>query len=921
MLLVEVILPAVVGLLLFYILGYALTDLVLPRAWSGLRLAVAPWTGYAVFVVLAQFTTQAGLDMGRTALLALVLAAEGNAVYLVSRRGTPIRRFGPATRAGGTVAALTGGVFLLGVAPILVYGYHTVIGENWDGEIYLALGEYLRSYGQSALAQAPGNPLLTILLTPPYSVRTHGFSYAHAAIGALSGLPSLTTLAPVLALLRALAVPATYFFFRTAWDWAPRPALAATATLALNPFLLWITYNTFGMQVPSFGLLPLAVAGTLLALRAAGEVGRRPKAEGRDDDTGRRPTAANSDVPTIVWTALIVAALGVTYHPALTAWAAMAGAGGLVVLGGARRRAGRVLAAGIGVGIGAALLSAVAQWISLGGFLKQYTEQTAGLGLTTFTAPTDGLGLGLSFRPLLTAGPGQALLARAGQGYGLLIALGGLVGAGMGLLWLIVEIRRRGDLWAPAGLRVATVAGGLLYLGLFFRPLDYVYGWFKAQSFVAFVLVGAVVGGAVGLTEIRGTRGWRRALLVLPVLPASALLLTLGLLLWQYHWPLRYSTEMIAARQVRAYIRPGDAVLISSSRLMPGQLFNGLLAYFLRDSRLYGTFRTANAAWNVTRPDNVYTWAVLPAREVPALYGYRPADRAWANPLLALYHAPPDLLYQQTWEQKGNYPRAAPDTPLTWQVGWDRLDGGAAPPPALAPALRLVEFGVAAFAAQTLTVGVLPAGGVPVTRTVALAPGLQQVALGVAAPATVTLLPAPGGDPPAVRWATLRTADDALPPLTAAPSISDVRMLRITSRAQGSTVETTVEQVDTYAPAQQADHVVLDVYRRGGAGGAADHFGYWSFHLAGSPATFRVPLAGQGHSPGPPAGPGAALLPDGGQRGPATDGIFTASLTFYHGATVLDTVTDIYTFSAHSAPPGAPEITDIRVRALPLLFY
>ena len=221
MIALQTLLPALAGLLFLLYLGYALTFWLLPAALGGLRWAALPWTGYAAFVVLAQFATQAGLDMGATAILALALATAANALYAWRHGARPPASL--SSPAGRVVVGLTLGLLVLGVAPLWLYGYHTIIGENWDGGIYLALGAYLRAYAQPALAQAPANPLLHILLVPPYSVRTHGFSYFQAALSALTGQPSLITLAPALALLRALAVPASYFFYRAAWRLGPAP--------------------------------------------------------------------------------------------------------------------------------------------------------------------------------------------------------------------------------------------------------------------------------------------------------------------------------------------------------------------------------------------------------------------------------------------------------------------------------------------------------------------------------------------------------------------------------------------------------------------------------------------------------------------------------------------------------------------------
>ncbi len=901
MILLEMLWPALVGLVILCWLGYAPTGGLLPARLGGVRWALLPWSGYAVFTVAAQFLTQLGLDM-RSALVVVLLVgtAANGLVWRIGRRlGTP--GLPRPDHMGWVIIGLTALVFVLGVLPLWSYGYSTIIGENWDGEIYLALGEYLRTHAQPALALAPGNPLLHTLLVPPYSGRTHGFSYFHAAVGWAAGLSSLAALSPILALLRALAVPASYFFFRSAWTWPARRAAVAAGLLGGHPFLLWITYNTFGMQVPSLGLLPAAVAVTLLALRPQLPIPTPPLDDRQLPHAS--PASWRRGGP-ILYAALLTAALAVSYHPALTAWVALVGLGGGAILLTERRQWRRVILAGLGVGVGTLLLSAVAQVLSVG-FLTQYQEQTPGLGLTAFTAPTDALGLSLSFRIPFSAGPGQAILSRLVTGYSGLIAVAGLLCAGLMIAWAVGNRRRD-----PVA--VATWAGGLIYLGLFLRPLDYVYGWFKAQSFVAFVLVGATVGGVVGLAQWRGwgrLRGphvaWAAALL-----PPMLGLLTLGGLLWQYHWPLRYSRDMVEAASVRNYVLPGDQVFVSGSRLLPGRLFNGLLAYFLRDSDLYGTFHTANSDWDRVQAGGVYTWGVLPLHELPDLYGYRSTDRAWSNAILALYHAPSDLRASYNWEQHGDYPVLAADHAWAVPVFTNSLASSAAGTNAGgAAAPRTLELGVASFTTGTLTVR-----GASMPVALPLVPGLQLVSFPITESADLRVQADSRPGAVAVRWATLRSAGvggaGVMPPLT------DVLMLDVTSRVQGSMIETTVRRVDTRPLARQADRAVLDVYRSGGSS-AADHFGYWAFALQGPMATFRVPPAG-----GPATGGlGAQPLPADSHRGSVLAARYTASLTFYHGSTVLDTVTDIYTFTAQPGTGGALTIRDMHMRDLPLLFY
>src|SRR5690349_19203246 len=112
-----------IGALVFSgLLGYALTGWLLPRTLGGLRWAALPWTGYAAFVVLAQFATQAGLNMAQMALLALVMALAATGLYL-RRDGAGSREvLAGRSRAGWIVAGLAALVFLLGVLPLLFYG-------------------------------------------------------------------------------------------------------------------------------------------------------------------------------------------------------------------------------------------------------------------------------------------------------------------------------------------------------------------------------------------------------------------------------------------------------------------------------------------------------------------------------------------------------------------------------------------------------------------------------------------------------------------------------------------------------------------------------------------------------------------------------------------------------------------------------
>ena len=495
----------VVGLAMLLYLGVGLCAW-LPSMLAPYRLFLAPWAGYCLLVIITQYLTNSPLAL--TALQSVFVAlgaatvVNGFVLWRIRSRGSGIglwwaKLSGSRFPTSPLLLAISLVTFALCLLPIWSYGYNTVIGENWDAEIYLGLGEYLKGYAQASLHSALPNPILDTLVNPPYGLRTHGFSYFQAALGFLP-LDSLNTLAPILALLRALAIPAAYVFFREGLGLGSRPALWASAALGLNAFLLWVTYNTFGMQVPTFGLLPFAACLFMVTLRVA-----------KKDDCPWR-----SVVNPAVWTGLALAGIAVTYHPALTAFVALAGLPALVLLVTSRGTRGRILVA-IGVAaLSGIVLSLVSQLKSLDGFLKQYSEQTGGLGLTGFTSPADAFGLSLSFRDLIPSDPGRALLTLVSRLYGLASWLALVVVLALLGVYVYGVLRTpRGEERHLAWARVALVAGALIYVLLFLRPLNYPYGWFKALSFVSFVLVGAVVGGVWFFVGKPGTArfgGWPR---------------------------------------------------------------------------------------------------------------------------------------------------------------------------------------------------------------------------------------------------------------------------------------------------------------------------------------------------------------------------------------------------------------------------
>lgn len=912
----ENLLVGVVGLALLLYLGVGLCAR-LPGVLLPYRFMLAPWVGYCLLVVVTQFLTNSPLALTalQSGYVALGMATVINGVALVRGWGSGVGGREPADQLpvpdSRFLALLTLSTFVLCLLPIWSYGYNTVIGENWDAEIYLGLGEYLKSYAQVGLHSALPNPILDTLVNPPYGLRTHGFSYFQAALGFLP-LDSLHTLAPALALVRALSIPAAYVFFREGLHLPSRPALWACAALGLNAFLLWVTYNTFGMQVPTFGLLPVAACLLMVALRTASNMGA---------------TIRSLPAPSI-WTGLVLAGLAVTYHPALTAFAAMAGLAVLVLLITLPRARVRVLATVAAIGVSTLALSLVSQVKSLEGFLKQYSEKTAGLGLTGFTAPGDAFGFSLSFRDLLPAGGGRPLLSLLSTLY----TLAGWLVLVIALLLILLYAYR---LWtAPtegekrlAWSRVGLIAGAFVYVLLFLRPLNYPYGWFKALSFVSFVWQGAAVGGLRFLLDWRGLSGIRSSRLLrdLALLSgAGALLLVLftTVLTVGRYWrePLRYDRAMLEVGAVRPIVTAGGSdrsVYIGSSPNMRalGQLYNGILSYFLRDTDLYGTFDTANSKLDREKSSGVYRYSLLHADDDPAEYGVAGGQLAWHNSLISLYELLPEgertELYHHNFRGDSTYPAVSEGVGTHFNLGAESLTPSKSAASASAPlaGARQFSLGLASFTTATLSVGfggrnidlVVPPG-YSIYRSGSIT-STGDLTLGLTGNNT-------GGKSVYLRWTHLDRYTGGAGQEQALSSGGAGLLVSAASAQAGDEILTRVSYLNN-RPGAVSQTLSLDIY---GAGSGGAHYGYWN---VGVPANVSVDLdllLDPARKAVTLDSTGAATLADQ-FKGDAGDGTYTASLLVYENGQVAEAFNDIFRFEIKGGKPAS-----FKPRSLPPLF-
>lgn len=631
--------PIVLSLLLFALvaaaflsyLGYGLARLLLPREWQEERALLAPLLGYLLLLVIGYYAVWTVLNLLWALVLTLALATALNVLALARRRrerrpalagrwqqvragfSESLRRHGPAW----LIALLA---FLLAVLPLLRYGYITVIGENWDPENYLMVGEYLRRGPVGQIAAMPDNPLRDLNASPPRIGLTLGFSLLHGTLGLLLGQDALRTFAPTIALLGGLAALALYLLFRHGFEMERRPAFLAAFLGALSPLALWAAFFNFGMQMSSLPLVPLALALWLLLLR-------------------------HPSWRTLLLAAAAVAALPVAYYPALTIFVPLALGTGLYELVRAGRRWKVVLSLGLlSAWLGAGL--AFGPILDYGaGFSFRYAQQLTTLGLFHFISAGQLLGLTPFFRrpePLPAAWEAVqwaglailALLAVAAVALGRRrwLWLAALVPIGLYLAWL------RGWFW--------TLAQALgLQDDLLARLEPYPYAFLKGAVFVTPLLLALAVAGAARLWEMaasrRGKRAFQALLAGLLLLPTALLLASDGRLQERYgEQPAHFDREALRVEEAVRLLPEGAAVYLTG-RPERNRVLLGLFAYFLRDHPVQGRLSTAYAGFDRRLPGEEPPYALLDANDSPVPLGFFPEDAIWHGGGMVLYrHAP-----------------------------------------------------------------------------------------------------------------------------------------------------------------------------------------------------------------------------------------------------------------------------------------
>jgi hypothetical protein len=349
----QITLIAVCALALCAYAGWGACALGLPESLRPFGGLLAPLVGYALVLWVGYLGVSTVLDLRWS--LALLLAVATLLNVLAWRKGArpwSAKFFSQFSILHAQfLLVLLFITFLVGVLPLLRYGYLTVIGQGWDTESYLPMAQHLIDHPLARIPEAPLSPLRGLVSDPPRIGVTLGFSVFQGMAMLLSGQSALATFAPLLALLRALGVLAIYVWLRTTMGLGRGAALLGAAGASVGALLLWVSYFNFGMQMAAWPLLALGLTIGLAAVEqlARPTKGQRPTTDDTEAKDGRSRIEDNSSrssippapsarlsssfivhrssfVGVVLLAGVVLAALPVAYYPALTIWIPMAAA-------------------------------------------------------------------------------------------------------------------------------------------------------------------------------------------------------------------------------------------------------------------------------------------------------------------------------------------------------------------------------------------------------------------------------------------------------------------------------------------------------------------------------------------------------------------------------------------------------------------
>lgn len=605
---------------LFYAAAFAMLSalgagpaLVLPKRLTTFGWAFAPYLGCSLLVAVGSLVVAAGGTVQET----LVISALVSAIMLVLRlRSRPV--LSPA--AVLPVLLLSAGSYAVTALAMAREGTLGYVGPAFDPYVSIRYADWLKYHSAPLFSStwysslppldgwaAPGATLQAAMGDVNY-VLERGVRYWEAAIGIVLGWDSALVFRPAQAFMLSMAGPATYLFTRTLLGASRRVALAAGILIGLNGTnLFWVSLGHPG-QAFWIALLPVALVLTFVFLE-----------EGP-----------------VLPAALSISALLAGYYMAVLFLAALAGPALLwrvaraASLTESLRRVGVLALAvallGLPVHVYAVLLMA-------GGLLYQ----AVGWGNPGFPSPGEALGT--------APPPGGVALAGGPEGLASLglwvppevVVAATVLGLGLAARGLVLATGKANPL-RPLGLGLGLVLAAL-YLA------NYPYGYVKAQSLAAFLVVSAAATGAVGFSgRFKALAPLVAVAFVVVIGVAGANLAAVESAFWLPMGNVWKPATWDGAGLTKA-LPPNSTVRLSPFLQANGETIT-MAGYFLRDQKVVGAYGLQG--WGglrllpESRPARQATSEieVLDGREIPSFRGFLPGDLIWSGKLAAAYLHP-----------------------------------------------------------------------------------------------------------------------------------------------------------------------------------------------------------------------------------------------------------------------------------------
>ncbi len=276
------------------------------------------------------------------------------------------------------------------------------------------------------------------------------------------------------------------------------------------------------------------------------------------------------------------------------------------------------------------------------------------------------------------------------------------------------------------------------------------------------------------------------------------------------------------SRLKEAGLGPDSAVYFVEYRRNQGQLLE-LTASFLQRQGLIGRenlFGTISIGARPLPPlpeGKPADFLALASGEDPTLYGFRPDDKIYSNPLLAFYKKSPDLVARYDFSRQDNIGALNRSKPLS--IGPDsnklRFDG---PSGQAGSEPRYLTLGLAVLQPQKLNIEIVNAQ----TQTLELAPGLSVYRLPLGAGLTLK------GGTFSLVWAELWRGS----PVKAGPELRPDVVLLSASANFDEKDGAGLAQMQVVIPGEVKGYsATLDIYNSPWGSHPNGHYGYWSLPL------------------------------------------------------------------------------------------